>query len=254
MELLFWLETMVGASADSLGGALVILAITTAVAVAGRVVTMASREIGAAVDRHRRRREILTDIAIYARTYDNNVKLVTSEAALESVRDAIRADPDGFRAYNAAINDSEVYEEYKEIRRRLSPADMSRLDTFFDRARLFEVYYLKMGSDAFAALPVDRKLKVVTQLQKLGGALSESHDTLFRDVPMLARLSDTITLDRLLPAPKPEKEQQQEPSPTSSARPAASPAGSDDGGQGSWIHRIPPRRNIVRTRHRFNRA
>lgn len=219
-----WFETIFGASADSLGGALVILAMTTAFAVAGRIVSAVSRGIGLVIDRQRRRREILTDIAIYARTYDNNVKLVTSDRALDAVRDAIRADPVRFRAYNAAINDAEVYEEYKEIRRRLSPADMSRLDTFFDRARIFEVYYLKMASDEFEALSAERKLKVVDQLHTLGARLSESHDTLFADITRLKRLAQKIDLDKLLPPPAHGN---------GTGEPGES---SDDGGQGPRSH------------------
>lgn len=202
-------------SDETLGSALAILAFTTAIAVVGQVISHLWTFGVGLWDAQRIRREILTDIAIYARTYDINVKVVTSEQALTRLRKHIEADPEGFRGYGAAINDSDVYEEYKRIRRSLSPKDMSRCDTFFGDARLFELYYRKLAEEEFGRLPKERKLLVVQQLNLLGVKLEASNAKVRKEVKPISKISKRIKLEDLLPEPtskknaasKPETEQ-----------------------------------------------
>jgi len=199
-----WIDTVVGllsSSDETLGSALAILAFTTAIAVVGQVVSRIWTFGVGLLDARRVRREILTDIAIYGRTYDISVKVVTSEQALSQLRRHIEADPEGFRGYGAAINDGEVYEEYKRIRRSLSPEDMSRCDTFFDDARLFELYYRKLAEDEFGRLPKERKLLVVQQLDVLGSKLKASYAKVRKEVKPIRKISERIKLENLLPEP-----------------------------------------------------
>jgi len=181
--------------------ALVFLAVTTAVAIAGRMVSHLWAFGWDIWDTRRIRREILTDIAIYGRTYHINVKVVTSESALNILRDQIRADPRGFRGYGTAINDSDVYDEYKKIRRSLSPEDMSRCDMFFGNARLFELYYRKLTTKDFGELSEDRKLLVVGELERLGKNLLESYDKMRSEVNPISKIARRINLETLLPEP-----------------------------------------------------
>lgn len=193
--------SLLSSSDKTLGSALAILAFTSAIAVVGQVVSRLWTFGVGVFDARRVRREILTDIAIYGRTYDINVKVVTSEQALARLRANIEADPEGFRGYGAAINDSEVYEEYKRIRRSLSPEDMSRCDTFFDDARLFDLYYRKLAEDEFGRLTKKRKLRVIEQLNVLGEKLEASYAKVRSEVKPISKISERIKLEKLLPAP-----------------------------------------------------
>lgn len=196
-----WLGNLVGTDADTVAGALVLLAVTTAIAIAGRVAKASWDWAAALTDRHNRRTEILTDIVIYARTYEINVGNVASPQALATLKETIRAAPDGFKGFGAAINDSDVYTAYKEIRRSLTPLEISRCDAFFDQARLFELYYTQLGSDAFGALNLDRKIKVIDNFGKIGRDLAQATARMMTDVTRLDRIAKRINLDAVLPKP-----------------------------------------------------
>ena len=136
---------------ETVGGSFAVIVFTAAIAVFSRVISNFVDFILRWQNGRRKRKEILIDIVIYAQTYNVYIKRVASEEALKTIRQTIKKNP-GYRGYVAAINDSEVYEQYKEIRRNLRLQDMSKCDTYFDVARLFECYYIKLGSNGFAEL------------------------------------------------------------------------------------------------------
>ncbi|GAA5069719.1 hypothetical protein N0B44_00485 [Roseibacterium beibuensis] len=201
---------------DSVSGALILLLVSSAVAVIGAVLRAILTGVLAWNDRRRHRKEALTDIVIYARTYFLNVHRVASDAALQPVRAEIEKDPTGFRGFNAAVSDDDVYLEYKEIRRSLSAEEMSLCDTFFDRARIFQTYYLKLATEDFRELSRERKLRTLDTLKELGVRLVETYETLREKGPEFSAIAAKIKLEDVLPDPREQK---------SSA--SGSPAGQD---------------------------
>ncbi|MEM1273947.1 MAG: hypothetical protein AAGF88_09020 [Pseudomonadota bacterium] len=193
------LSPILASDSSSLVGALLLLLVTSSLALVGKLVTSAVMLGQNWYDYRRRRREALTDIVIYARTFFLNVDRVATPEALAPVRAAIKADPKGYRAFHATIDDEEVYREYKQIRRTLSPEEMSLCDTFFDRARIFRAYYEKLAADEFKELSEERKLNSLDQLIALGERLDEIYVRLRQDGTEFRAMANEIRAERLLP-------------------------------------------------------
>ena len=193
-----WLQSI---PAESISGAILLFAFSAVFTVIRHALSDFLGYLSSVKNDRREMRETLIEIAVYARSCYLNAKKVASEAALETIRDAIEENADDYRGYGAMVDDDQVYEQYKKIRRKLTPRDMSKCDTFFDLARIFRTCYVKICSSDFAELSKKRKLIALDYFYATGRELEDHYTQMRYEVRPIAKIGTLIDLETLLPEP-----------------------------------------------------
>ncbi len=174
-QFLAWAGQLLDMSAESVAGTIVVLAATASLALTGRILAWLGQMIAwiaarQAARRERRllMREVVIDILVHAWFDQESISTIIEPERLDKIREDIDADPEHYRAYLVPDRNDPTFDDYREVRHRFDTRIMAGFDRYMERSQLFHRYYAKMQSDDFAALPHDRKLKVVTVLEDLG--------------------------------------------------------------------------------------
>lgn len=176
---------------ETLGSLLLNSALTVAlagavIAGAGYLLQVVARKLYAAWDSHLRRRRALIEFLTQAEFARMNTTEVFDGTLLDALKAAIARDP-GFRPYILSSGDDSALLGIQPFRHSFRPSELAVIHTYVEESRLLAAYYDKLASDEFAALPADRKMKVIDNIGTMARRVDRAKERINR-IPELQKL------------------------------------------------------------------
>lgn len=184
---------LVASKNDTLFFSLVMLAVTTALAVLSRTLQGIVAFVGGRRERRRKRLRACVDFYIDCALRVKDARTVFTRQTGETLKAQIDGSPRNLRFYVASVVDQTIFDNMKEHRHLFRRREIALIDEYILHAKVFDVYYRKTESEEFGDLSRERKKAVIDELMELSGRVDRTAMAMSTGIPYFRRLGGYLS-------------------------------------------------------------